>query len=109
MKKEAYFLLLILFCMLFLFGCKTNTDSEPYAVKIVDRTKTEDIGTCDELEIFWKDDTYYYYFPSIKSKYVIVNMSNGKKIPVKEALAQGIITISDLDAYDIHYYQKLLE
>lgn len=75
-------------------------------VDIVDQTKDGDICTADALEGFYSDDTYDYYFPSIKSGYIIVHYSDGTTQPVTEALADGRVTIADLDRFEIGYYKE---
>ena len=56
------------------------------------------------LEAFYSDDKYTYYFPTIRSNAVIVYYKNGIEQTVTEALAEGKITMSDLDRYEIEYY-----
>lgn len=61
-------------------------------------------GAEDALEPFFKDDTYIYSFPSIRSDVVIVYYKDGTEKPIKEALADGTVRISDLDWFSIKYY-----
>lgn len=75
-------------------------------VDIVDQTKNGDICTADALEGFYSDDTYDYYFPSIKSGYIIVHYSDGTTQPVREALGDERVTIDDLDRFGIGYYKE---
>ncbi|MBE6616804.1 MAG: hypothetical protein E7627_02490 [Ruminococcaceae bacterium] len=75
-------------------------------VDIVDLTENGDIVTADALEGFYSDEYYNYYFPSIKSQYVIVHYSDGTTQPAKEALGEGRITITDLDRFGIGYYKE---
>ncbi len=72
-------------------------------VDIVDRTKTEMISTCDALEGFTSDDEYDYYFPSLKSQYITVYYSDGTTQNINEAFAEGLVTVADLDKFDIGY------
>ena len=74
--------------------------------EIIDRTKIEEIFTDDALEPFCVDKKYVYSFPSIKSEYVIVKFDNGYEMNVKNALARGLITITDLDRWNIQYYKE---
>ena len=74
-------------------------------VDIVDLTENGDIVTADALEGFYSDEYYYYYFPSIKSDYVVVHYSDGTTQTAKDALGGGRITISDLDRFGIGYYK----
>lgn len=81
--------------------------SDPDVVDIVDRTQIEPLTTADALEGFWQDEEYNYYFPSIKSHYIIVLYSNGSAQTVKEALAEGRITLADLDRFGIGYGKEV--
>ncbi len=75
-------------------------------IEIIDRTKTEEIFTDDALEPFCVDEKYVYSFPSVKSEYVIVKIDNGDEMNVKNALAEGLITITELDRWNIQYYKE---
>jgi len=75
-------------------------------VDIVDRTQTEPLITADVLEGFWFDETYRYYFSSLKSQLIIVHYSDGTQEPVREAMAAGRVTIADLDRFGIGYYKE---
>ena len=77
-----------------------------YVVDIVDQTSSGEICTADALEGFYSDETYDYYFPSIKSGYIVVSYSDGTAKGVKEALTEGHITIADLDRFGIGYYKE---
>jgi len=61
-------------------------------------------GESEALERFYSDDKYDYYFPTIRNYVVIVYFKDGTEQTVKEALAEGKITINDLDLYEIEYY-----
>lgn len=74
--------------------------------EIIDRTVTEGIPTEEALQPFCIDDNYIYSFPSIRSEYVIVKFSNGDETTVSNALKQGLITIADLDSWNIKYYKE---
>lgn len=84
-----------------------NTD--PNIKDIIDETKNSNISIAQALELFYSDETYDYYFSSIKSQYVIVNFKDGTKKTVKEALKNNEITIADLDAFKIEYSKKAKE
>lgn len=87
-----------------------NYFAEPKHIEnIVDLTENGEISTADALEGFFRDDRYVYYFPSIKSKYITVCYKDGSEQPVKEALAEGEIRITDLDWFGIQYYKEPLE
>ncbi|MBE6677412.1 MAG: hypothetical protein E7597_01275 [Ruminococcaceae bacterium] len=60
-------------------------------------------GLDDALEFFYEDDDYHYYFPCIMSRYITVHYSDGTSENVKNAFVTGIVTIADLDSYDIDY------
>lgn len=79
---------------------------EKTVVNIIDKTVNSDICTSDALQGFYEDDRYYYSYSSIRSEYVVVEYSDGSEETVMEALAKGIITIADLDAYNIGYYKE---
>lgn len=66
------------------------------------------VGEPDALEGFFADDTYSYYFPSIRSHVVTVYYQDGTEQNVKDALAEGKIRISDLDWFGIAYYKEPL-
>ena len=84
------------------YGSEIRPDKAE-VINIIDRTVTEMIPTDSALELFWQDEFCDYYFPSIRSEYVIVELNIGDGYYVKEALECGIITIEDLDKYDIQY------
>lgn len=74
--------------------------------EIIDRTITEGIPTDKALQPFCIDENYIYSFPSIRSDYVIVKFSNGNEMTVKNALEKGLISIADLDRWNIQYYKE---
>lgn len=80
--------------------------TEKTVVNIIDKTLDSDISTCDALEGFFSDERYDYYYFSIRSEYVVVIYSDGSEETVMDALAKGIITITDLDEYNIGYYKE---
>lgn len=83
---------------------------EPKLIEsITDISKRDQLDTADALEYFYRDDTYYYYFSSIKSHYIIVRYKDGTEQNVKDALEVGKIKISDLDWFGIKYYKEPLE
>ena len=56
------------------------------------------------ISTFYQDETYAYFFPmSQMHEYVIVEYSDGTTQNVKEAFADGNITIEDLDRFGIVY------
>lgn len=73
-------------------------------INIEDLTVTNQLSTDTALEEFYKDDQYTYYFPSIKSEYIICEFSNGDKMLFKQALLNGVVKVTDLDNYGIQYW-----
>lgn len=73
---------------------------------IVDVAAEENIPTDTALELFWSDGEYEYFFPTIRSQYVVVFYSDGTRQTVKEALAEERIIIDDLDTFGIDYYKE---
>ena len=63
-------------------------------------------GESEALERFYSDDKYDYYFPTIRNYVVIVYFKDGTEQTVKDALAEGKITITDLDRFNIRYYRE---
>ena len=58
----------------------------------------------DEEELFYQDDTYWYYFPEQISEYVTVAYTDGRTEPLIDALENGHVQVTDLDTYGIQYY-----
>lgn len=75
-------------------------------LKIIDKTKEENITCNTALEQFYEDKEYIYYFPCEKSKYVIVIYSNGYQETVKSSLEYGDITIEDLEKNNIEFIKQ---
>ncbi len=74
--------------------------------EIIDRTVTEGIPTDQALQPFCMNEKYIYSFPSIRSEYIIVKFNNGNEMTVTNALKKGLITITDLDRWNIQYYKE---
>lgn len=55
---------------------------------------------------FYEDKNYEYYYPTQKTKYVVVYFKNGDMMTVEDALAEGKITIDLLDKYEYEYIRK---
>lgn len=55
---------------------------------------------------FYEDENYEYYYPTQKTKYVVVYFSDGSRMTVEEALSEGKITIDLLDKYEYEYIKK---
>lgn len=72
-------------------GNNTNTDNYK-KLDIIDRSE----GACDgEIEYFYEDSKYKYYFACVLSPYIFV-VVDGTEYNIKTALNDGIITIEDL-------------
>lgn len=73
---------------------------------IVDKRDT--VGIFDDaLETFFSDEEYEYVFPSTpESKYIIVEYSDGTTQNIKEALADGKVTIEDFNKSNIFYFKQ---
>ena len=63
-------------------------------------------GSAEALEGFYSDEKYDYYFPTIRNYVTIVYYKDGTEQTVKDALAEGKITITDLDRFNIRYYRE---
>ncbi len=73
---------------------------------IRDYSLENNILTPDALECFYEDESFKYYFPSIKSQYVIVTFGDGEAMTVKDALTKRYISIIALDIYGIKYSKE---
>ena len=63
-------------------------------------------GSAQALEGSYSDEKYDYYFPTIRNYVTIVYYKDGTEQTVKDALAEGKITITDLDRFNIRYYRE---
>ena len=87
------------------FDCKLNPGSKVLAIK--DKTKQLEDYVCEgEIEEFYKDKLYSYYFDCKKSEYVVVQYENGYTESILVALKAKRIAIADLDTYNIEYNKK---
>ena len=55
---------------------------------------------------FYEDEKYEYYYPSQKTKLVVVLFKDTGFIPVEQALKEKRITIDLLDKYNVEYFKK---
>ena len=55
---------------------------------------------------FFEDEKYEYYYPSQKTKVVMVYFPNGVAMTAEEALKQGKISMDLLDKYEIEYFKQ---
>jgi hypothetical protein len=63
----------------------------------------------DEVEEIYRDDEMVYWFPSIMSGVYVVVYSDGTEQGIKEALAEGKVSIADLDRFNIDYMKTPVE
>jgi len=74
-----------------------------FIVDIVDLTQEEGIATDAALELFYADEEYEYYFPSVKSAYILVGYSDSGTENIVDAIQNGRVTIENLDYFGIEY------
>lgn len=63
-------------------------------------------GCDNNLEKFYEDEKYIYYFPCTKSKSIYLKYPNDNKILVVDALEQDKITIDKLLKLDIEVIKE---
>lgn len=95
------------------FSCAVELDDKKNNESTLEIKSIQDesIGRTDlvfaqALEKFYEDDNFEYFYSCIKSSYVTVTYTNGTKETVKDALANGNITIKDVNQYGIKYYKE---
>jgi len=79
-------------------------DSLESELKLVDIKLMNNASLADAEETFYKDEKYEYVFPSIESDYIECTFSDGSKLKIKEALEKGLVTVKDLNTYNIMYW-----
>lgn len=80
------------------------SEEEPFV--IIDK-RDERWGWSEAQDKFFEDAQWIYFFTDTPmSEYVIVEYSDGTSQNVKEAFADGNITIADLDRFGIEYMKK---
>lgn len=112
-----------------IFMKEKNSDKPYFALKVDNNDILEKIEETDEPKIFdsttladrdkyyskylqggeykfFEDEKYEYYYPSQKTKIVMVYFPNGVAMTAEEALKQGKISIDLLDKYEIEYFKK---
>ena len=112
-----------------LFMKEANSDKPYFALKVDNNDILEKIEETDEPKIFdsttladrekyyskylqggeykfFEDEKYEYYYPSQKTKVVMVYFPNGVAMTAEEALKQGKISMDLLDKYEIEYFKK---
>ena len=53
----------------------------------------------DAVELFYEDEHYRYYFACIKSHMVYIVFQNGNEHNIREALGNGIVSITQIEMY----------
>ena len=78
---------------------------------IVDSSKDIKEFACDDaLEEIYKDDSFIYYLPCIKSEYIkVIDTSNKEERNIKEALQNATINIKDLERFNIEYLKVAID
>ena len=112
-----------------IFMKEANSDKPYFALKVDNNDILEKIEETDEPKIFdsttladrdkyyskylqggeykfFEDEKYEYYYPSQKTKVVMVYFPNGVAMTAEEALKQGKISLDLLDKYEIEYFKK---
>ncbi len=112
-----------------IFMKEANSDKPYFALKVDNNDILEKIEETDEPKIFdsttlanrekyyskylqggeykfFEDEKYEYYYPSQKTKVVMVYFPNGVAMTAEEALKQGKISMDLLDKYEIKYFKK---
>ena len=112
-----------------IFMKEANSDKPYFTLKVDNSDILEKIEETDEPKIFdsttladrdkyyskylqggeykfFEDEKYEYYYPSQKTKVVMVYFPNGVAMTAEEALKQGKISMDLLDKYEIEYFKK---
>jgi hypothetical protein len=77
-----------------------------FIIEIRDRTEYEPLECAEATELFYEDETTYYWFNVIKSHYIMVTYNNGNSENIVTALNAGRATIADLDEFGIEYHTE---
>lgn len=92
------------------FKCKNKYVEEIKQLKvesIIDLTiKDEDFKCEGNKEVLFQDSTNVYYFDCPKSTYVKVYYEDGSSDNIKTAIGKGLVSISDLDKFEIKYLKE---
>ena len=113
MKKIIVAVLVCGVMVLGLTGCnnkdsklKENDNSQKSSYVIIDEVAEKQLSCDEEIERFYEDEFYAYYWSCIKNEHMIVKYENGTTKLVSEALKDGSITLSDLDKNNISYIKE---
>ena len=75
---------------------------------IEDRTEYGEVVD-DMPEEIYRDAEWIYKLPNLRSGNIFVVYSDGTEQGIKEALAEGKVSITDLDTFDILYFKYPIE
>lgn len=82
--------------------------SEQLTFVIEDRTEYGEVVD-DMPEEIYRDDEWIYKLPNLRSGNIIVVYSDGTEQGIIEALAEGKVSITDLDRFNIYYFKYPIE
>ena len=85
---------------------KDNLEQLDFVIE--DRTKLGE-ALPDMPEEIYRDNEWVYTLPDIRSGNIFVVYSDGTEQGIKEALAEGKVSITDLDTFDILYFKYPIE
>lgn len=77
---------------------KMNQDFE-----IIDTTEV----CAEALEGIYSDNIYEYFLPCIKSQNITIKFSDGRTLPLKEAIETEQVTINQLQGKGLKIYKEL--
>lgn len=97
--KKITALVLVIICVFSLAACTGRST-------IVSIRYDKDNLEMQMLERFYYDEENIYYFPTMRSMYIIVTYLNGDSEDIVTALKAGRATIADLDRFGIEYKTK---
>lgn len=96
-------IILLILISTFCFGCHSSNND----FVIIDKSLEIEFFSCAEaLEPIYSDADYEIFLPCIKSKYIVVKMSDGTEINIIDALKDKIVEVEDLDKFNIKYYKR---
>ena len=78
-------------------------------VKKLDFEIIDEQTMCDnELEKFYEDKYFEYYFKCKKSDVVFIEFKEGTKMTVKKALIEELVTINELESAGLDFYKEAI-